>query len=250
MGCKAKGIIENMWWGRPPNKRDGKTIGCICGYCNRIFTSREQSRGISLTDWEGELGASPEALDHHQELVQLTVTAIIASGADRRCHLNWDKVEEGRLRKVESKEVKVKHPGWKHYSMPEYEKEFGELENNLDKGHKKWTIANKPGVLVPARDIRTIEHNDIIAAQVVTDLDVGQGLGLIDAKDLHRNIDNFQNRSLSDITGTGVPHTPQRQGSPAHKGNTQEPSPSGGVRNSPGDAGINEFRGFMDSLFC
>ena len=249
MGCKAKGIIENMWWGRPPVKEKGKTQGYYCGYCQRIFTSREQSRGITISAWEEELGASPDALENHQELVQLTVKAI-SNSADRRCHLNWDKVEEGRLRKVETKEVKVKHPGWQHYSLSEYALDFGELENNLDKGHKKWTLGNKVGVLVPARDIRTVEHNDILASQVVTDLDVGQGLGLTDAKDLHRNMDNFHNQSLSDISGTGVPHTPQRQGSSAHARNTPEPSPSGGVRNSPGDSGINEFRGFMDSLFC
>ena len=34
-----------MWWGKPPSKTTGETVGTYCGYCTKIFTAR--MRGIS-----------------------------------------------------------------------------------------------------------------------------------------------------------------------------------------------------------
>ena len=205
-----------------------------------------------MGDWEAELGgASTDALEDHADLVQATVKAITANNCDRRVHLNWDIVEKGRLRKVDTKEILVKNPGYQHYGFAEYAAEFGDLEDNTDKGHRKLTFKGIAGILVPDRDIRKIELNDITASQVVTDIDVAQGLALTDAKDLHRNMDNFCAKSLGElVSGTapaGVPHTPQKaEGSRGR--DTPEPSSGFGARRSPAQtsSGISELRRFMD----
>ena len=203
--------------------------------------------------WEAELGASTEALEEHADLVQATIKAMIANNADRRVHLNWDLVEKGSLRKVDTKELKVKSPGWQHYGLDEYAKEFGDLESNMDKGHKNFTFKGIAGILVPDRDIRKIELNDITASQVVTDMDVAQGLALTDAKDLHRNMDNIRDQSLSELVpGTapaGVPHTPQKAEGSRGK-DTPEPSSGSGAKRVPAQtgSGVSEVRRFMDGV--
>ena len=78
--------------------------------------------------WEAELGASTEALEEHADLVQATIKAMIANNGDRRVHLNWDLVEKGSLRKVDTKELKVKSPGWQHYAL-DIEIQGGDVEN-------------------------------------------------------------------------------------------------------------------------
>lgn len=105
--------------------------------------------------WELEVGATEESMDHHQALVNKSVEVLVQQGGGvRRCHIDWDKIEDSVLQTREGSEMQVKHPGYKHWRLSAYLIEFA---NKDQTGHIRRVVAGVDGVLVPKEDIREVE---------------------------------------------------------------------------------------------
>ena len=67
---------------------------------------------------------------------------------------------------TKSADVTKKMPGWKHYAMHEYIEYFGDLQTNgmLQRGHRRWKLDGKDGVLVPEREIVKISFSETMSA--------------------------------------------------------------------------------------
>jgi len=196
-------VIENCFWGWPPGKDDGLTQGCYCGYCRRHYVSQIQSTGKSMKDWEAIVGLDDKSIGQHHEKIQIIVTQM-AKNASRRCHINWDMVERVSLQRVESLQLKIKHPGWRHLGLAAYAGEFGDLETNGKQalGHRRCTVEGVDGVMVPQKDERIIEFSHAIESQIKSKHDFAQGFAL--AMDENRqNLRNLMTGGANELMAGG-----------------------------------------------
>jgi len=166
-------IIENCFWGWPPSP-DGTTQGCYCGYCRREFVGTVQSSGKTMKDWEADVGKDETTINTHQQKVKLIIETMVKNGS-RRCHINWEVVARVSLERVESLQLNIKHPGWRHLGIEAYEAEFENVALAASRGHCRMLVAGVDGVLVPKKDERQIDYNHSISASIAQQFDFGQG---------------------------------------------------------------------------
>ena len=166
--------------------------------------------GKSMADWEKELGKSEDgALDKHHGAIKAMVDVMIATHDDldkcRRAHLSWDLIEEKTLEKLEEMQVKVKHPGFKHYGEQAYKDEFIVFDEEKERlGHKAFELGGIAGYLVPNADVREVEFNDITSSRVKSTVDVSQGVDC--GVDLRQNMKNLAQQARQNLGN--LPCTP------------------------------------------
>ena len=166
--------------------------------------------GRSIADWEKELGKGEDgALDKHQAAIKGMVDVMIANHDDlekcRRAHLSWDLIEAKTLEKLEEMQVKIKHPGFKHYGEQAYKDEFLLFDEEKERlGHKPFELAGIAGYLVPNADVREVEFNDISSSRVKSTVDLSQGVDC--GLNVEQNMKNFAQQARQNLGN--LPCTP------------------------------------------
>ena len=163
-----------MMVGLPAQKDTGETVGEYCGYCSRCYASRAKNRGITIAQWEAELGSDQTRLDEHYLTVQEMISEFKKKGCNRRAHINWEAVDKTVLKKKEMQQIKVKHPGWDHLGYTTYVSKHGDPATN-GKGHTRAIFKGVDGVWIPCEDVRHVDFNEVLQAEIQTDVDIAQG---------------------------------------------------------------------------
>ena len=146
-----------------------------------------------MAEYEAELGNDDKALNQHIATINALVQYLIEKGCNRRVQINWDAVATVRLQMVESKNMVVQKPGYRHFPLQEYSIDFPEgLAHYEKEGHRAYCLKGIDGVLVPDRQITKINFDEVTSIESRKDLmkDVIEQAGLTDEQ-VNANMDNF-----------------------------------------------------------
>ena len=149
-------------------------------FCFKLWdanTRRSSITPISLSQYEEQLSVSEDQMKSHQMTIVAGIECLIEfykkpgsviPPQDEVVPLkfNWHSAKQNSFKITKSAEVNKKMPGWRHYAMHEYKEDFGDLATNgmLQRGHRRWRLDGKDGVLVFDREITEINFSEKIAA--------------------------------------------------------------------------------------
>ena len=173
-------VKRYVMWCCEPTYPEGATQRFHCCFCFKFWDAnirRSSITPISLAQYEEQLSVSADQMKSHQMTIVAGIENLlefyIKPGSvipppDEVVPLkfNWHAAKTNTLKITKSADVTKKTPGWKHYAMQEYQDDFGDLATNgmLQRGHRRWRLDGKDGVLVPERQITKIVFSEKIAA--------------------------------------------------------------------------------------
>ena len=210
-GIANERVKRFLQFGKPPND-DGTTSSNYCCFCTRYHGSqikKSRAQGLSITEYERQLGEDPKRLELHCIKITLSVRALIEKGGRLNSHVDWCMVEHRSLQIHHKRSMIKKKPGYKHLEMSFYVESHGDLATNgmLSKGHRLWTLDGIRGVLVPDDPVTYLEFTEEIStlmSQNVGSTEGPDGLSLGDLENLHQSIGASLRHETSGGAGAAV----------------------------------------------
>ena len=129
-----------------------------------LLCKPSKNRGITISQWEAELGSDQARLDDHYLTVQEMINEFKKKGCNRRAHISWEAVDKTVLKRKEIQQIKVRHPGWDHMGYTTYVSKHGDPATN-GKGHTRAIFKGVDGVWIPCEDVRHVDFNEIMQAE-------------------------------------------------------------------------------------
>ena len=107
-----RGVKEYMAWWKPPDPKTGKTSSRDCWYCGRWYVSNIRGLpGVTMTSLKKALGASPERLRRHAEIIDKMIEQMIAQNLSRNSHIDFEPIHNEVLSHVTIDETAQTSPG-------------------------------------------------------------------------------------------------------------------------------------------
>jgi len=121
------------------------------------------------------------------------------------------------LKILEQKTMKIKHPGFKHFSFKSYdeEAEFKDLtsQQRIDKGHRPYKLKGVDGILVLEKYVRHVPHVefDDRVSQMQQYLNIDQGVNFslddyrLNLQNLHAGHAQLEAMNGQTVAGSAMP---------------------------------------------
>ena len=157
----ARGEKGFRLWGYPPERNSQGVVlnvGCVCGYCSRVFASRYKHKGYPNTKaLKVALGGDGDMFNKFIGLTEAAIQVFIKNSS-LEVAVNWDQLERTIVVKKEVSSSMLCEPNEFVWEFNYYVSQKDDPSSN-GLGHRVQIVEGEKSVIVPGPPIRKLKRS-------------------------------------------------------------------------------------------